>query len=339
MRVRVVQADGVTPVPGATVTFSASPAAVTFSACAAATCAVITDQQGEASSRMMPNAAGTFTITAAISPAAYVHGTLTAVSSSLDIAGAASSSWVAEGATFTLPLTVRVLSNGHPVSSRSVQYAVTQGTASLSSATTLTNASGYATTNLNVTSLAAEVHASACAMPDARPCVNFYVYVVPAGELRLQFVDGEQQIINTAQSFSPVRLRVTDSASPPNPVQAAPVTVLTGIFRFQTPPAFGGSNPPPPPAPVVLGSSQALLHSDASGMLSLTPSAESRFGAVLVRVIAFAGSGTPLQFELQRLWAPAGWVASTATVEQRTAAQPRPLRRRTISSPRYLPTD
>jgi hypothetical protein len=70
LRVRVVAADGITPVAGATVSLSASPASVIFSACGAATCALPTDAQGEASTPMVLAAVGTFTVTAAISSTA-----------------------------------------------------------------------------------------------------------------------------------------------------------------------------------------------------------------------------------------------------------------------------
>ncbi|HLX74868.1 MAG TPA: hypothetical protein VKR26_09040, partial [Terriglobales bacterium] len=337
IRVRVLQADGITPVAGATVNFSASPAQVLFSSCGAKTCAILTDEQGEAGSRMVPAASGTFTVTAAISPSAYVHATLTGASSALDIAAMSPSAWVAEAGSASLPLTVRVLSIGQPVAGRSVRYQVTQGSASLSSNTALSDAAGYATVNLILASLAAEVHASACVMPGATPCSNFYIYKVPASQLRVQAVSGEQQIINTAQSFLALRLQVTDSASPPNPVQAAPVTVLSAVLRWQAPPVSTGGNPPPPTAPVVLSSAQSVLYSGSSGLVSILPAAADRFGAVVVRMIAWAGSGLPLQLEVQRLWAPPGWVGSSQA--ENAAALYQRRQRRFISSPRYLPTD
>ncbi|HEV2115298.1 MAG TPA: hypothetical protein VGR48_04680 [Terriglobales bacterium] len=337
IRVRVVEADGITPVAGATVNFSASPAGILFSGCGAATCALLTDEQGEASSRMAPTAVGTFTATAAMSTSAYVHADVTATSSALDISALSQSARVAQGASGSLPLAVRVLSNGHPVAGRTVQYGITQGNASLSSTSATTDAAGYTSVNLILSSVAAEVHASACVMPAAAPCSNFYVYVLPAAELRLQYVAGEQQIINTAQTFSPVMLRVADSASPPNPVRMAPVTVLSAVLRWQPTAVSSGPNPPPPPTLAVLSSAQRVVFSDANGLVSILPSADARFGAVVIDTIAFAGSGLPLQFELQRLWAPPGWVSQNAA-EKAFANQQRQQRQFTFS-PRYQPTD
>ena len=177
-------------------------------------------------------------------------------------------------------------------------------------------------------------------MPDAKPCVNLYIYMVPANALRLQYVSGERQVINTAQTFSPVSLRVTDSASPPNPVKLASVAVLSAVFRWQPSPLSTGWNTPPPPAPVILSSALATVYSDGNGMVSITSSPAARLGAVVVKVIAFPGAGPPLQFELQRLWAPPGWVASgnVASANRAAATQSRRIRR-PISSSRYPPTD
>jgi hypothetical protein len=169
-------------------------------------------------------------------------------------------------------------------------------------------------------------------MPNAAPCSNFYVYVVPASALRLQPLAGHQQIINTVQSFSPVRLRVVEATSLA-PVQLAPVTVLTGVFRWQPAPATPIL---PPPPPVVLASSLNTIYSGGEGLTTLLPSASASFGAVVLKVLAWAGTGAPLQLELQRLWAPPGWVAPSAP-EAFTNSLVR--QRRLTSSPRYQPID
>jgi hypothetical protein len=330
LRVRVLAPDGITAVAGATVNLSASPAGVVFTSCGATTCALLTDAQGEASSRMVPASEGTFTVTAAISPTVEARGTLTAVASALDIAAVTPSTWVAQGASLALPLTVRVLSRGQPVVGRSVQYAITQGNAGLSSTTAVSDGGGYASVNLNLSAVAGEIHASACVLPSAAPCANFVSYVVDPGTLRVQFVSGEQQIINSAQSFSPVRLRVTTSGSPPLPVQGAAVSVLSAVLRWR-PPVAPGAGLPPPATPVVLSSAQRTFYSGSGGLVSIPVAAEARFGAVVVKIIAAAATGLPAQCELQRLWAPAGWAASLA---ERTVTEYGLGRRSTFSSRR-----
>jgi hypothetical protein len=339
LRVRVVAADSITPVAGATVRLSASPASVLFSACNAITCSLQTDEQGEAVTRLTPTAVGTFMVTAAISPTAYVQAEVSGTSSALAISALSHAAWVAQGGSGSVALNVRVLAGGQPVAGRTVQYAVTQGVAGLSSTTAVSNAAGYAGVSLNLNSVQGEVHASACVMPGAAPCSNYYVFVVPASQLRLQFVAGEQQIINTTQAFAPITLRVTDSVSPPNPVQMAPVTVISAVMRWQLPPVAGGPKLPPP-APVVLSSAQRVVYSDAGGLVSILPSADARLGAVVVKMIGVAGAGLPLQFEAQRLWAPPGFVGSSGA-SQKTISnyQLRQRQRRLTFSPRYQPTD
>ena len=339
LRVRVVAADSITPVAGATVRLSASPASVLFSACNAITCSLQTDEQGEAVTRLTPTAVGTFTVTAAISPTAYVQAEVSGTSSALAISALSHAAWVAQGGSGSIALNVRVLAGGQPVTGRTVQYAVTQGVAGLSSTTAVSNAAGYAGVSLNLNSVQGEVHASACVMPGAAPCSSFYIFVVAASQLRLQFVAGEQQIINTAQAFSPVTLRVTDSLSPPNPVQMATVALISAVMRWQLPPVAGGPKLPPAAA-VVLSSAQRVIYSDANGLVSILPSPDARLGAVVVKMIGVTGAGLPLQFEVQRLWVPPGFVARSGAAQRAFANyQIRQRPRRLTSSPRYQPTD
>src|SRR5438046_10712722 len=72
IRIRVVAADGVIPVSGASVFFTATPA-VSFSACnGASSCTVLTDQSGQASTRVTPFTAGTISISAVLAPASHL---------------------------------------------------------------------------------------------------------------------------------------------------------------------------------------------------------------------------------------------------------------------------
>jgi len=88
--VRVVAADGTTPVIGATVVWGATNG-VQLSACGgAAACRVISDQSGNAWTWLTPSAAGAATITATLapgvySPAKWVGATLNAAQASSDI--------------------------------------------------------------------------------------------------------------------------------------------------------------------------------------------------------------------------------------------------------------
>src|SRR6202043_1914267 len=149
--VRVVAADGATPVNGATVGWAATNAA-TLSICGGASaCSTISDESGNASTWVTPAAIGVATITATLAPGVYsppqsVSGTLFATSSSLDIGVTTPYLWVAQGATVSAPITARVVSSGVPLNGTTVNFRIAQGTGTLSSATGVTNSSGYAST-------------------------------------------------------------------------------------------------------------------------------------------------------------------------------------------------
>jgi hypothetical protein len=91
VQVQVLAPDGKTPVQGATVVFTSSPAAG-FSACSGAvTCNVLSDEGGQASTFVTVLSAGAMTITAQLAPGSYssprqVQTTLVGKSSGLDIA-------------------------------------------------------------------------------------------------------------------------------------------------------------------------------------------------------------------------------------------------------------
>lgn len=62
--VQVLKGDGVTPVVGEAVTFTATSGAVQFAACGAATCTVATDARGIASTLVTPESSGVITLQA-----------------------------------------------------------------------------------------------------------------------------------------------------------------------------------------------------------------------------------------------------------------------------------
>ena len=61
--VRVLMGDGVTPVAGTPIVFAATGAAVSFAACGAATCTVLTNASGVASTTVIPMSAGIAVLT------------------------------------------------------------------------------------------------------------------------------------------------------------------------------------------------------------------------------------------------------------------------------------
>jgi hypothetical protein len=306
--VQVLTPDGTVPVAGASVFFTSSPAAALAVCGGASSCTVFSDQNGNASTRvtMLSNAAVTFS--AELAPASYnppatAQTTLSGVSSALDIALAPQSAWIAQGATLSLPLTARALSNGTPLAGRTVNYRVQRGSALPSFSSAVTDANGYAPSTLQISSLAGDLQVSACIQnqPVDAPCLIFNAIAVPASALRLHPVAGTLQVTVAGQSFQPVAVQVTDQATPAHPVFGASVVFQSLVARV--PQGFpviwiGDTSITSVPLPVILASSQISVQSDVNGFAVVQPSSGGVQGPVIVLGAATAGSSSS-QFALQ----------------------------------------
>jgi hypothetical protein len=306
--VRVLAADGVTSVGGATIAWAATNV-VQLSACGgASSCSVTTDQNGDASTWLTPTQAGVSTITATLAPGAYttsksVSATLYAIESSSDIGLVSPSMYVSQGATVAIPLTARVLSNGTAKSKTQVNFDIVTGAGTLSAASAQTNSTGYATVSLTLTQFTALVEVTACVAPAYAPCGTFYLYPVALSLQKLIQISGAGQV-STGQAFQPVLVEVTDSASPPDPVIGAPVVFVTTVLRpGGTVSGSGGgeTNPGSPAMPIILQVSQANATSDANGLATIAPSAASFSPPLEVDVSVSAGTAATLDDPLELL--------------------------------------
>jgi hypothetical protein len=300
--VRVVASDGITPVSGATVGWTTSNGA-TLSACGGATtCSTISDQSGIAATWVTPAATGNAAITATLAPGVYnppqsVSATMTATSSSLDIGVTTPYLWIASGASLSVPLTARVVSLGIPQNGVTVNFFIAQGSGSLSSASAVTNSSGYASVTLTLTNFTANVQLNACVAPGNNPCQTIYGNRVAATMLNLQGVSGAGQVV-AGTAFQPLTVRVTDSSTPPNPVLGAIVLFQSTVLRpagnelTLTP---GDPTVPPTEMPVILSFSQSTAQSDGNGLASLVPSAGSFTGLLEIEIQISAGTTAALQ--------------------------------------------
>ena len=308
--VRVLAADGVTRVSGATVAWSANNS-LQLSACGGgSSCSVVTNQNGEAATWITPAAVGVATLVATLAPGAYssaksVSATLSATQSSSDIGAVMPSLFVSEGASVALPLTVRLLSNGVARNNAQVNFTIPVGVGSLSAATATTNANGYATVTLTVTQIGSLVQVAACAAPSNAPCTTFYVNPTPLAQQHLLQVSGSGQV--TTGTLQPVTVQAVDSTVPANPVIAAPVLFQTTVLRpGGTSAEEGESNPGNPAMPVILSASQSTVLSDVNGLASVVPSGGGFDPPVEVDVMITAGTGAFLDNPLQLLPGMAG---------------------------------
>jgi hypothetical protein len=308
MNVRVLAADGITPVSGATISWSANNS-VQLSACGStSSCSVTSDANGYAATWLTPAATGVATITATLAPGVYspsksVGATLYAIESGSDIGVLTPYLWIAQGATIGVPLTARVLSNGAPQNNVTVNFRVVNGSGTLSAGSAQTSSSGYAIVTLTVMQIAALAQVSACVAPANAPCQTIYANPVPLAQQELQPVSGGGQV-STGQAFQPVMVRVTDFSSPPNPVIAATVTFLTTVLRTEGTSTAGGSgetNPNNPAMPVILQVSQSVATTDLNGLANTIPSGDGFSSPLVVDVAATAGISSSLDYPLQVL--------------------------------------
>jgi hypothetical protein len=312
--IRVLAADGMTPVGGATLGWTTTNAAALSICGGLSSCSTITDDSGVASTTITPMATGLATITATLAPGVYspaksISTTLLGTATASDIGAMTPYLSIAQGATLTLPLTARVMGNQLPQPAVSVNFNVVSGAGTLSSAQAQTDGNGYATVTLTVVNFSATVHVTACVGTANSPCTSIYATPVPASQLNLQPVSGAGQAIALGQAFQPMIVRVLDSSTPPIPVIGATVTFQSTVLRPVGDSPAGGSgetNPGNPAMPVILSVIQSSIVSDANGLASIVPSVGSFTGTLDVEVSATAGTSAALQSILQALPAMSG---------------------------------
>ncbi len=303
--VRVLAVDGETPVNGATVGWTTSNGA-TLSVCGGISlCSSITDENGIASTGVTPANTGNSSVTATLAPGVYnpaqsVVGSLTATSTSSDIAVNPQLLWVASGATVTVPITAQVVSLGKGKGAVTVDFAIVQGAGTLSAASAVTNSQGYASITLTLTNFTAGVQMTACAEPGNNPCQTISANAVASSLMQLNGGSGANQVV-AGGKFQPLTVRVTDSSTPPNPILGASVLFQSTVMRpagnvSGTTGDGGGTSTG---MPVILSSSQSTVQSDINGMASTVPSVGSFTGTLEVQEQISVGLTTFLQDVLE----------------------------------------
>jgi intimin len=211
-------------------------------------------------------------------------------STTLDLAAVTPTRWVGQGATIAVPVTVEALDLGAPKTDVKVNFAVTQGTASLSAGSATTNSSGFAAVTAQLTNQNANVQVSACVAPNNSPCQTFTLFSTPPSLWTLETVSGASQVVPTGQAFQPLVMRVTDGSLAANPVIGVSVTFATTLARAGL--DNGG-------VPIILGSLQAQVVTDQNGLATIVPSAGS-VGPCDVFITISAGASTA-QFQMESL--------------------------------------
>jgi hypothetical protein len=222
-RVRVLAADGVTPVAGASVTFTAPGSSASLMPCNTTACIVASDSIGEADIWISVKGSGATTITASLANGQTASATVSGVSGSLMISAAPPKSYVAANTAASVPLLARVVGNAVALPGRLVEFQIMLDSGSLTSTTVTTDSAWEARSTFSVTNLASEVRVSACVgVAPQTACDIFYVYPVSAtGGVQLLKAGGDQQYAPAGQIFAPVRVRLSDKNVPPKRHPAA----------------------------------------------------------------------------------------------------------------------
>jgi hypothetical protein len=280
--VKAVAADGVTPIAGQAIVFTAGGGTVQFGACGAAMCTVLTNASGVASTTVTPLSPGGITLSAAGS-AGTQTAAFTAITLVRSLTPEQSMEYIAEGATVAWGLQVAAADNTASTAGVLVQWQAVSGSAVLSPGESVVNGGGVAQSVAMVGPAAAGGQAvlSACAWTTV--CASFTAQGVAATDLRLQIVSGANQTVRANGTLAPVVLMVTDTAS--HPVAGAMVQLYQTVSAWEPACPDRGRCPIAP----VNASSTSSATSDTSGLITLTPQQIAGVGGV-TNIVAVTGT-------------------------------------------------
>jgi IPT/TIG domain len=262
--VKVLGADGVTPVVGEAVTFSAATGVVQFAACGASECTLSTNSSGIASTLVAPESSGAITL-----QATGVDGTavvsFTALAEVRTVTAVQPVEYIAAGAVVQWSPQLAVADTIFSTTGSPVNWQVLSGSVVVSPVQSQVSVAGTAQTLAVAGPLSPGAQAlfSGCAWTTV--CAMFTAQGVDSADLRLVVVGGGGQVVAASGTLTPVVLQVTDTAG--DPVAGAVVMVYQTVNEWQIPCPDRGRCPNPP----VLASSSSSVTSDANGVVTITP--------------------------------------------------------------------
>ncbi|WP_198152113.1 beta strand repeat-containing protein [Granulicella tundricola] len=268
LAVRVLLADGKTPVVGVGVTFSASGAGqAQFAACGAAVCSLVTDAGGMASSALVGVAPGAVTLTAAADAstgAQPVSAGLVVVANVYKLAATTPSLFVAQGTSFAANVGALATINGDAAGGIGVTW-TGNGATLPGGMSGVTDGAGMVQAQVVFGPLGVGVTGTAKVCAWGTQCVSFGAVGVASSGLVLNVMSGGAQAVSGGAGFVPVVMQVTDLAG--NAVAGAAVTISQTVSAMTVACPVHGRCPAAP----VLASSAKTLVSSASGMVSVMP--------------------------------------------------------------------
>ncbi|WP_263383121.1 IPT/TIG domain-containing protein [Granulicella arctica] len=290
--VKAIDVDGVTPMPGVLVVFSAMSGAVQWGTCGlAASCTVVTDANGLASTVVTPAAPGVVTLqAAALGLTQTISFTALPLVRSVTVVPAAM--WLAAGSTVNWTETATLSQQGSAATLVPVTWTTSGAGLSLSGTQGVTDSGGMATSAVKGGPLAGGVQATGSVCAWTGVCAGFVVQGVDPSQFVVVGPSGAAQSVEAATSLVPMSFEVTDAAG--DPIAGAEVEVHQTVGQWTVACPVQGRCPV---APVYSASTTALV-SDGSGMVVVVPMQIA--GAEVTNVVVTSGTAGFVSLTLQK---------------------------------------
>lgn len=290
--VQALAADGVTPIAGQMITFTASVGAVTFGACGASTCTIATNASGVASTTVTPLSPGSVTLSAT-GAAGTISASFAAANEIRTATGSNLVEYIAAGSVITWTPQVNLTDNLAPTAGVAVGWTPIAGHISVSPNQSAADAQGAAQTQATAGPLVAGAQATVTGCAWTTICATFTALGVDAANLRLAVVSGAGQSVAANGTLAPIVLQVTDADS--HPVAGATVQIHQTIDVWQPACPDRGRCPIAP----VYDSSDVSSTSDANGLVTIAPIQTSGI-AEITNIAAATGTQGFLSVAIQK---------------------------------------
>jgi hypothetical protein len=289
--VEAIDIDGVTPLAGVPVVFTATSGSVAWSVCGGATCTVTTDTNGMASIGVTPLTLGAVTLQAAALGATQTDS-FQGVALIRLVSVTPGGMYLAAGATASWGVEASVLQQGLPALLTPVSWGVSGIGMVLSGLQNITDLLGGAQATVTAGPLAggAQVSGSACAW--GLICGNFMVQGVAPSEFVVTIVGGSGQSVAATVALLPMAFVVTDGAG--NPVVGATVTVHQTLNQWTAACSGEGRCPVAP----VYQTAVTTAVTDGNGLVTVTPLQMA--GAEVTDVVVTSGTQGFVSLSMQK---------------------------------------
>jgi hypothetical protein len=262
--VKVVAADGVTAIPGASVRFTVTSGSAGLVSCGlAANCLLTANASGLAQTLVAGVSAGSVTLTATeMSGGTSVQVSMTDADPVRSVVITTATAYVAAGANVSVPVVLNAVQDSVAATGVSVSWSVSAGLG-ISGAASSTASDGSAGVVVGTNGIAPGTGAlRGCAWTTV--CANWSLVAVDASQWVPDVVSGAGQSVRVSTPLLPVVVRVTDGAG--HALMGATVTVAQTVSAWEGSCTSGRCASAP-----VLATGRASLVTDANGLVTVAP--------------------------------------------------------------------